>query len=254
MLRRCFSFGCSFTHWFYWPTWADFIGINYEEYYNLAMPGSSNRIIHNRLIEADEFYNFNDQDLVLIGITNFGRFNWLEDKNNEISWCCHGGPQNWPENEKTKFLREKFWKQNYGIYDSWLMIKSAIQLKNFKKFDLRLVMSLDNTHFLNKNILALSDKEISMAKEIYANTVNQISLQEFSKDKNHHPDPIEHFNYAKQNLSDLITDRSTFYLEEILKNIEFTCTGEQSSIYGKLRSRYFNEKSPKHFDMYGKYH
>ena len=33
--KRFFAFGCSYTHWNLNPTWADFIGINFEEYYNL---------------------------------------------------------------------------------------------------------------------------------------------------------------------------------------------------------------------------
>ena len=33
-ISRFFAFGCSYTNWPH-PTWADFIGINFEEYYNL---------------------------------------------------------------------------------------------------------------------------------------------------------------------------------------------------------------------------
>jgi len=251
---RCFAFGCSFTHWFYWPTWADFIGINFDEYYNLGMPGSSNRMVHNRLIEANEFYKFNKNDLVLIGITNFGRLNWLEEINGDPSWCCHGGPQNWPSTEKTKFLKNHFWKQNYGIYDTWLMIVNSVQLFDTLGIKNRFVMSLDNRHFLHNEILDLSSKEISMSKKIFQHCVTNQSLQEFSSIEDGHPDPIEHYHYAEQYLKDLITDKSKLYLDEVCKNIDFTCTGEQAEIFGRLKAKYISPRNRIELPLYGNYH
>jgi hypothetical protein len=38
--KRFFSFGCSFTKSWENPTWADYVGIEFDNFYNLAMPGS----------------------------------------------------------------------------------------------------------------------------------------------------------------------------------------------------------------------
>jgi len=254
MIKRCFAFGCSFTHWFYWPTWADFIGINYDQFYNLGMPGSSNQMVHNRLIEANAFYKFNENDLVLVGVTNFGRLNWLEEIDNKLSWCCHGGPQNWPDNEKTKFLKNHFWKQNYGIYDTWLMVINSTQLFRATNVNFKFIMSMDNSHFMSNEILQLADREIEMSSEIYKNCVSQQSLQEFSKDTNHHPTAIEHFDYAKKYFPELLTEKSSIFMKEISNSINFNCCDEESKIYGQIRARYLNDLAPIDFPMYGKYH
>ena len=34
MSKRLFTFGCSFTSW-KWPTWNDYIGLNFDEYYSI---------------------------------------------------------------------------------------------------------------------------------------------------------------------------------------------------------------------------
>ena len=49
-MRRLFTVGCSFTH-FYWPTWADILGSTYDEYYNWGLSGLGNRAICERLAE-----------------------------------------------------------------------------------------------------------------------------------------------------------------------------------------------------------
>ena len=49
MNKRLFTFGCSFTQW-KWPTWADYIGINFDEYYNAGQAGSDNKHILNHIL------------------------------------------------------------------------------------------------------------------------------------------------------------------------------------------------------------
>ena len=66
MKKRLFAFGCSYTLYSY-PTWVDFIGINFEEHYNYGRSGASNTFIMNRIIEANDQFKFNpDTDLILI--------------------------------------------------------------------------------------------------------------------------------------------------------------------------------------------
>jgi hypothetical protein len=77
MKKRFFSFGCSFTKDWECPTWADYIGVEFEEFYNLAMPGSSNNLIMQRFIEADSYYNFNKEtDVIIIAISGLGRYSF----------------------------------------------------------------------------------------------------------------------------------------------------------------------------------
>ena len=73
-MKRLFTFGCSFTK-YHWGTWADIIAYSYPnaEYYNYGEPDGSNQITMSRLMEADQRYNLNQDDIVIICWTNVGR-------------------------------------------------------------------------------------------------------------------------------------------------------------------------------------
>ena len=50
-MSRLFTFGCSFTHWS-WPTWADILGREFDEYENWGQRGGGNVFIFHSLIEC----------------------------------------------------------------------------------------------------------------------------------------------------------------------------------------------------------
>ena len=51
-MRRLFTFGCSFTAYGPIPTWADFLGLEFEQYENWGMSGIGNRGIAERVAEC----------------------------------------------------------------------------------------------------------------------------------------------------------------------------------------------------------
>ena len=51
MDRKLITLGCSFTE-FSWPTWADWMGTIYPEYYNLGSGGSGNKYIFHKFCEV----------------------------------------------------------------------------------------------------------------------------------------------------------------------------------------------------------
>ena len=55
MNKRLFTIGCSFTYW-HWPTWNDYIGLNFDEYHSLGCGGADNRYILYKFLEADKKY------------------------------------------------------------------------------------------------------------------------------------------------------------------------------------------------------
>jgi len=65
MSNRLFTFGCSFTK-FYWPTWADIIGQEFDEHQNWGQPGGGNCFILWSLMEAIHRNKINSQDTVAI--------------------------------------------------------------------------------------------------------------------------------------------------------------------------------------------
>ena len=87
MYKRFFTFGCSFTN-FYWPTWADIIGKEFAEknYHNYGLCATGNEFAFQRLAEVHARYNINQDDLVIICWTNFAR----EDRYLNGAWKTAG--------------------------------------------------------------------------------------------------------------------------------------------------------------------
>ena len=48
-MKRLFALGCSFTH-YCWPMWPELLAQEYDETYNLGMPGGGNQIIFYKLM------------------------------------------------------------------------------------------------------------------------------------------------------------------------------------------------------------
>lgn len=82
MENRFFAFGCSFTQYL-WPTWADLIGQKFkEDYYNYGKPGAGNNYIYNKIMEVDQRYSFNENDLVIVEWSSCFR----EDRYKNNAW------------------------------------------------------------------------------------------------------------------------------------------------------------------------
>ena len=54
---RLFVFGCSFTM-YEWPTYADFLGYEFDQFENWGFPGLGNRAIAERVAECHIKNNF----------------------------------------------------------------------------------------------------------------------------------------------------------------------------------------------------
>lgn len=79
---RLFTFGCSFTD-YKWASWANILGLELDcEFYNFGRSGAGNFYIANLISQADSYFNFNDNDLVIVCWTNTLR----EDR-----WTYNGG-------------------------------------------------------------------------------------------------------------------------------------------------------------------
>ena len=85
--RRLFTFGCSFTKYF-WPTWADIVNkqVRPLEYHNTALMGSGNAYISHSFHLNNIIHNFGPDDLVLICWSNIFRNDWFID----FEWSQEG--------------------------------------------------------------------------------------------------------------------------------------------------------------------
>lgn len=265
MKKRCFSFGCSFVQWMY-PTWADFIGYSFEEYYNFGHGGINNSIIGMRVIEVDELYKFTPDDLVLIGMTGFSRVNLFLDHGSERGIWAPGDPvrdihddylmsvPKWTSHVNTiKFMRDNYWKRRWGVYNSWVYfkyIKNYLQAKNIPH---KIVMSLDNKDFKENNLPKdelLNDHEMRMVNDLYSMCDIPISLEEYNDIhkiytyKDTHPFIDVYFKFLIQYFPEYVTEKNTKIFNDALERIKDI---EDTDIAFKILTQY---KEEVHFDNY----
>jgi len=64
-MTRLFTFGCSFTK-FYWPTWADILGQEFDYYENWGEIAGGNQFIFNSIIECNQRNKFTPNDTIIV--------------------------------------------------------------------------------------------------------------------------------------------------------------------------------------------
>lgn len=247
--KRFFAFGCSYTKWDLNPTWADFIGINFEEYYNLGKPGACNTYIMNQLIEANEKMQFNKEtDIVIVALSGFGRFSYLQapPKNKPFGydWVTNGDIlfKNPGHSEKTKLIANEIYNYTWAAYNSWIAIKVIKSILTSKNIEHKIIMSIDNSHYLtDADVLDLnrgintSDDITSKIKNIYdtldiTETIDEVKsnydlLNKLTGDTGH-PNKEVHFEYISKHFPEFIREKSKNLLNIDVStlnwNLEFT--------------------------------
>jgi len=257
MIKRCFAFGCSFTNWYFWPTWADFIGLGYPEYYNFGMPGVSNKMMHTRFIEVDNFARFDENDLILIGVTNFGRYNWPEEIDGRLSYNCRGAPENWSPSKTSDFMANYIWQHKFGINETLQYILNVKRLLEKTGSRLYIIMAMDNNKFFDHKLFGYNNSEILMVEQIYQSVLNRYSLEEFSHNYGHspndnHPLPQAHFDFVQRKMPELLLGSKH---QELLSSFKgkLECTKEQS-IFRDGVFKDLNLRNNLTWKLYGGYH
>jgi len=95
MTKRLFTFGCSFTH-YKWPTWADILSQEFDQFENWGLAGGGNHLILYSLIESIQRQNIGHNDTVAVMFTSVGR----EDRWLKGNWYTPGSVYNCNLDEK----------------------------------------------------------------------------------------------------------------------------------------------------------
>lgn len=74
-MSRLFAFGCSYTS-YSWPTWANLLSFEYDEFYNWGLAGLGNRAIAERVAEANVRYKFTREDTIIVQWSSHIRNDW----------------------------------------------------------------------------------------------------------------------------------------------------------------------------------
>lgn len=115
-MTRLFTFGCSFTQYWRWPTWADYVGRGFAHYENWGLCGAGNTYIFNSLIECNQRNRLRPGDLVLIMWTNTSR----EDRYVGDRWL-EGGNVYWGSELGADYVRRFACERGYLIRDLAIM-------------------------------------------------------------------------------------------------------------------------------------
>lgn len=205
MLTRYFAFGCSYVN-YVWPTITDYLGVHFDEYYNLGMPGSCNTLISSRLLEADDIYNFNpDTDFVTVGISGYGRFSigFHTTTNSDPGWVTSGDTLiKFQEGHpyKSKLFSREIDNYDWAVYRSWVAVKTITEFLKLKNIKHEVYPSIDNMRWgidfqVNNQMFPYLEKINNMY------TIKE-SLDRFASDEQNsaidHPLPRQHYLYIKK--------------------------------------------------------
>lgn len=211
-VNRFFAFGCSFTN-YDWTTWPEIVAeeLNVSEFYNLGKNGAGNELIFNRIMQADQLYDFKETDLIIVCWTNVTR----EDRYLNGKWESHGNIYN-----------QKFWSKEIveSFYSSptdlllhdFAFIKAARILLQHKKVNWHFLQMLDVFQSLTQYpsrplrtvvqpYTELHDGEQIYLKPSFYDILWQNNLMIKRKKMEQrgflcsdlHPTPAEHFQYLR---------------------------------------------------------
>jgi hypothetical protein len=211
-VKRLFTFGCSFTQYF-WPTWADILGREFDRFENWGKLGGGNQFIFNSLMECSLRNNLTATDTVIIMWTNVAR----EDRYINNTWETHGNVYT-TQFYSSEFLNRYFDNTGCLIRDLAVMYaaKKFLELSNIPYIFLSMVPVTNIDQYTVKpfdNIIEITD--------LYKDTINDIRPSVFEtvfdfnwtkiKDPKSdlHPTPVEHLLYLDKVVPEISISEQT---------------------------------------------
>ena len=249
MNKRLFTFGCSFTSW-KWPTWNDYIGLNFDKYYTLGCGGADNKNILYRLLQADKKYKFTSDDCVMIMFTSFNRLSYVDK-----DFTIHNIGDLVDDNLKLHPIGKNY-NFETAIYDNYIAIQSAKSILESKNIKYELLQSMKHD-FYHDNFEAGEDikKNLDDCLDLFKYPVMENWCYEnydFMKEKviwkdNHaqdgHPTMKHHLDFVKEFFPQYITDKVTEYYDIQQENFTDESQLKQEKIFCQLKGEFFkNEK------------
>jgi len=141
--KRIFIFGCSFTNYFSWPTWANILSLEctqLPEIFNIGQTGGGNLFISATVTAASLHYKFTKDDLVLLMWSTHCR----EDRYRDTGWTTPGNI--WTQNIiSEEFVKEWACPKGYIVRDLALMTMTKSYLMS-QPCDAILLKSVEPTY------------------------------------------------------------------------------------------------------------
>lgn len=248
-MNRLFSFGCSFTQYWRWPTWADAVGRQAEYFENWGLCGAGNSFIFNSLVECNQRHQLNKKDTVIVMWTNTSR----EDRYVKDRWLAMGNIY-WSAGQElpTEYVKRYACERGYLIRDLALISAAKILLESWQcdwKFFSMVPLSQTNMDIdlgFNPEDKISTDQDV---RDLYQSAIQTVrpSVYEtvFNRQwwagngipdsydpsrRDFHPTPSEHIHYFQTVCPEIEIEPSTIeWMIEIEKKIRNGTNSWQSS-------------------------
>jgi hypothetical protein len=249
MNKRFFSFGCSFTKWC-WPTWNDYIGLNFDEYHSYGRGGADNKNILYRLLQADREYKFTSDDTVMVMFTSFNRMSYV-DKHHRIRNIGDIIDDN---------IKAHPMGKNYNfptaVYDSCIAIQSVESILKSKNVKYEFLQSMKHD-FYNDDFEAEGEvkEDLDYCLDLFKYPIMENWVYEnydFLKERvvwkdinthDGHPTMKHHFDFVKEFFPQYITDKVIEYYDNQQESFTDESLQKQEKIFLQLKGEFFkNEK------------
>lgn len=232
-MNRLFTFGCSFTQYWRWPTWADALGRQAPWFENWGLCGAGNCYMFYSLMECYQRYRLGPSDLVFVMWTNTSR----EDRYVQDRWL-EGGNVYWlagnPLGES--YIRQFACERGYLMRDLAVISACKKLLESWgcghRFFSMVPLRRSNHDSDLGDN-LALASTQDQDVRDLYDDVLGSIepSVYEtvFRGDwwsrpgiadhndatrRDFHPTPLEHIEYLDAVMPGHITDDTREWMRQ----------------------------------------
>lgn len=221
--KRFFSFGCSFTD-YYWMTWADIIAEEIPENYKYAQIGAGNFYIFQAVVEANIRHKISKDDLVMIMFSNVTR----EDRfTRKTGWITPGNlyyQDTYDKNFINKFLcHHGCLMRDLNLVDSLSLMLDTLGCNyvfmsmvpfNSLKSDELLMNDVEYLEIFYKETLRKvhpSVLEVVFDRNWNTRPQRPSYSVEWQKEKyiDNHPTPIEHLEYLQKIFPEIKINENT---------------------------------------------
>jgi hypothetical protein len=232
-MSRLFTFGCSFTQYWRWPTWADALGREHEYFENWGICGAGNALIFNSVMECHQRNRIHSSDRVVVMWTNVSR----EDRYVRTKWLPMGNVY-WTAGSRLpqEYVRHYACERGYLIRDLAMIfaIKTFLQSTGCDWKFLSMVPLDKSNHAsgLGENPYqpAVETRDV---RDLYQATLDEIAPSMFEiifkqdwssrpgiadqntpTQRDFHPTPLEHVEYLQTVLPGMISATTQEWMTE----------------------------------------
>lgn len=212
-MRKLFAVGCSFTR-YHWPTWADILGKEFDQFQNWGNSGLGNRAIAERLSELVVNNTLTADDVIIVQWSDFHRYDiHVPHRFPDDGWATLGSIHNSPLYSQ-EWLHTNWCESSYIMHTcnfvhlasalldhlpcKWYMISMNSMADEVEKF------------LVYNNYLPVFNNEhwLPPMKEFFDNgPYEKKHFKKITKFKkldiwDPHPTPLAHFDYANRYLAE----------------------------------------------------